>query len=234
MLVEFYSPPAPGPSPQLLPALLGHLHDILQRVRGQNTAIFKGHNRRIFQVYLNAANHHCQIGPQPLCLCTCLPLLPISNSSPRWITVQRSWGGGVGSHAISSNSTVVTCRGALLDRYCARTGHPSLTPADDAAGAIAFSATMGGSHAALPSASPVAPAPALAGSADVTAVLHNPSSLGSPSLCAPPPGEVGPVTNGSCIVGATDSAAAGCSMAGATGSASSCPCWAWGVSRSPT
>ena len=128
--------------------------------------------------------------------------------------MRRIWGG--------------TCRGSLLGRSCARTGRLSPIPAIDTISAIACSTIVGESHAALLSASPTAPAPTLVGSANITVALHNPSSPGSPSSCAPPPGEVGPVAEGSSIGGAVSLATVGCSMVGATRSILAHACSAWG------
>ena len=117
--------------------------------------------------------------------------------------------------------------------YCARTGRPNSVPTDNNIGAATCSATVGRSHAALFGASPAVPTSAPVGSADATVALHNPSSHGSPLSCAPPPGEVGPVTGGSTIAGAIGYAAIDCSVVGVTRSAP-CLSWVWGIFGSST
>jgi hypothetical protein len=160
--------------------LLGHLHDILQRARGQKTVISKGHNRRLFHAYLSAADHCRQVISQSLHLCTCLPLhhfklfTALDNCAKE--LGRRS---GLSHNLFNFHSSPY--KGVLLGRCYALMGHPSPTSAVNAAGAIACSAIVGRSYAALLSASRAAPAPALARPTDVAMAFHNPSSPRSPS-----------------------------------------------------
>ena len=131
----------------------------------------------------------------------------------------------MGSRTISSTSMAATGKGALLGCCRARIGCPS------AAFAIAAtcSATKGGPRAAPFGSSPAGSVLTPARPLDVATIPHTSSTLGSPSSCNPPLGEVGPVAEGSSVVGAVGLATVGCSMVGATRSVLACSSLAWGA-----
>ena len=130
--------------------------------------------------------------------------------------VQRSWGGGVGSHTISLTTSVVDEKDALLDCRRARTGHLSTTSAVDTPTDGACSAAMGGSCATLLSTSPTTSIVAPTRPLNVTIASHTSSALGSLSSCNPPPSDVGPATEGSPVVQPICPIAVDCSKVGTT------------------
>ena len=136
------------------------------------------------------------------------------------------------SRTISSIFTAAAYKGALLGCCCARTKHLSATPTIDATANDAWSATVGRPYAALLGASPASSVPAPARPLDIATASHTSSTLGSPSSCNPPLGEVGLVVEGSSIVGMIGFATVGCSMMGAIGSTLAYACSAWGATGS--